>query len=251
MWLADGTRRRDRPHRSRRCRWDRSTPASTATTSACGRSLPAAVSDLHFDVDGATVVLVDDVLFTGRTVRAALDALADYGRPRARCSSPCSSIAATASCRSAPTSSARTCRPARDEDVVGHDRRRGDLMTRDSPSRLPMSRSLLTIDDLGADGIHRLLDLTDHMAEVNRRPNPKVPALRGKTVVQPVLRGLDPHPAQFRDRSQAAVGRHDDVRRVVSRASTRARACATRSRRSPRWASTRSWSATSPAARRS
>ena len=34
-------------------------------------------------IDGATVVLVDDVLFTGRTVRAALDALADYGRPRA------------------------------------------------------------------------------------------------------------------------------------------------------------------------
>jgi pyrimidine operon attenuation protein/uracil phosphoribosyltransferase len=44
---------------------------------------PAAVSDLHFDIDGATVVLVDDVLYTGRTVRAALDAIADYGRPRA------------------------------------------------------------------------------------------------------------------------------------------------------------------------
>jgi pyrimidine operon attenuation protein/uracil phosphoribosyltransferase len=34
-------------------------------------------------VDGATVVLVDDVLFSGRTVRAALDALNDLGRPRA------------------------------------------------------------------------------------------------------------------------------------------------------------------------
>jgi aspartate carbamoyltransferase catalytic subunit len=44
------------------------------------------------------------------------------------------------------------------------------------------TRSLLTIDDLGADGIVRILDLADHMAEVNRRPNPKVPALRGKTV---------------------------------------------------------------------
>lgn len=44
---------------------------------------PGAVSDLPFDVDGATVVLVDDVLFTGRTVRAALDAVSDYGRPRA------------------------------------------------------------------------------------------------------------------------------------------------------------------------
>lgn len=44
---------------------------------------PASVSDIGFDVDDATIVLVDDVLFTGRTVRAALDALGDYGRPRA------------------------------------------------------------------------------------------------------------------------------------------------------------------------
>lgn len=34
------------------------------------------------DVDGATVILVDDVLYTGRTIRAALEALLDYGRPR-------------------------------------------------------------------------------------------------------------------------------------------------------------------------
>ncbi|MFN3254552.1 MAG: aspartate carbamoyltransferase catalytic subunit [Ilumatobacter sp.] len=45
-----------------------------------------------------------------------------------------------------------------------------------------MSRSLLSIDELGADGVHRILELADTMAEVNRRPNPKVPALRGKTV---------------------------------------------------------------------
>ena len=44
---------------------------------------PGSVSELDFDVDGATVVLVDDVLYTGRTVRAALDAVADYGRPKA------------------------------------------------------------------------------------------------------------------------------------------------------------------------
>lgn len=36
---------------------------------------------LDFDLDGTTVVLVDDVLFTGRTVRAAIEALFDYGRP--------------------------------------------------------------------------------------------------------------------------------------------------------------------------
>ena len=38
---------------------------------------------IDFDVTGKTVVLVDDVLFTGRTIRAAMDALVDFGRPRA------------------------------------------------------------------------------------------------------------------------------------------------------------------------
>ena len=38
---------------------------------------------LPFDLNGLTVVLVDDVLYTGRTVRAAMDALREFGRPRA------------------------------------------------------------------------------------------------------------------------------------------------------------------------
>ncbi|MDP3849466.1 MAG: bifunctional pyr operon transcriptional regulator/uracil phosphoribosyltransferase PyrR [Luteolibacter sp.] len=38
-------------------------------------------SDIPFEVEGAHIILVDDVLFTGRTIRAALDALSDYGRP--------------------------------------------------------------------------------------------------------------------------------------------------------------------------
>jgi pyrimidine operon attenuation protein/uracil phosphoribosyltransferase len=37
---------------------------------------------IEFDISGRAVVLVDDVLFTGRTIRAALDALVDFGRPR-------------------------------------------------------------------------------------------------------------------------------------------------------------------------
>jgi len=40
-------------------------------------------TDLPFEVDGSTVVLVDDVLYTGRTIRAAMDALRDFGRPQA------------------------------------------------------------------------------------------------------------------------------------------------------------------------
>jgi pyrimidine operon attenuation protein / uracil phosphoribosyltransferase len=38
-------------------------------------------TDIPWDMDGARVVIVDDVLYTGRTVRAALDELADFGRP--------------------------------------------------------------------------------------------------------------------------------------------------------------------------
>ena len=45
--------------------------------------LPEAVTDIPFELDGRVVVLADDVLFTGRTIRAALNALNDYGRPRA------------------------------------------------------------------------------------------------------------------------------------------------------------------------
>lgn len=38
-------------------------------------------SDIGFDVNGKTIIVVDDVLFTGRTIRSAIDALLDYGRP--------------------------------------------------------------------------------------------------------------------------------------------------------------------------
>ena len=46
-----------------------------------------------------------------------------------------------------------------------------------------MSEHLRSIAELGADGVTSLLDLTDHMAEICARPMPKVPALRGRTVV--------------------------------------------------------------------
>ena len=59
-----------------------STSPSTATTMpkrACRPRSSRAIS--RFDVDGATILLVDDVLYTGRTTRAAINELFDYGRP--------------------------------------------------------------------------------------------------------------------------------------------------------------------------
>ena len=40
-------------------------------------------TEIDFDVDGKTVILVDDVVYTGRTIRCALDAIIDMGRPKA------------------------------------------------------------------------------------------------------------------------------------------------------------------------
>ena len=44
--------------------------------------LPLGKTELPPDIDGTTVILVDDVLYTGRTIRAAMEAVMDYGRPR-------------------------------------------------------------------------------------------------------------------------------------------------------------------------
>ncbi len=42
----------------------------------------AQITSIPFDVDGTNIILVDDVLYTGRTARAALDAIMDFGRPK-------------------------------------------------------------------------------------------------------------------------------------------------------------------------
>ena len=47
------------------------------------RAMPSLKStDIPFSIDDARIILFDDVLFTGRTIKAAIDALTDYGRPR-------------------------------------------------------------------------------------------------------------------------------------------------------------------------
>ena len=121
-------------------------------------------------------MLVDDVLFTGRTVRAALDAIAEYGRPRA----VQLAVLVDRGHRELPIRPdfvGKNLPTSRDEDVrvVPDD-------GVDDPARWPRMKHLRSIAEIGLDGVLRLLDLTDTMVEVNQRPNPKVPALRGKTV---------------------------------------------------------------------
>jgi len=84
------------------------------------------VTDLPFDVTGRTVVLFDDVLFTGRTVRAALESLAERGRA----SAVQLAVMVDRGHRELPirpTSSARTCRldatSSSKWQKTGHDRR--------------------------------------------------------------------------------------------------------------------------------
>ena len=83
-----GSRTSSRSAPARRRRSAPSTSPSTATTSRCAAArrrsrLQPVVREttLDFPLEGKTVVLVDDVLYTGRTIRAAIDALFDYGRP--------------------------------------------------------------------------------------------------------------------------------------------------------------------------
>ena len=118
-------------------------------------------TQLDFALEGRTCVLVDDVLYTGRTIRAAIDALLEYGRPRA-CSSPCWSIAGTGAADPAGLRRARTCRPRRSERVEvesGRDRRRGSRdphragghRCADTTGR----RHLISVSDLERDDVER------------------------------------------------------------------------------------------------
>ena len=109
--------------------------------------LPEATTDIPVDLTGRTVVLVDDVLFTGRTIRAALNALADYGRARA----VQLAVMVDRGHRELPI------RP----DYVGNNlpTRRDEMVDVSEAGvvigdvRPQMTRHLLSIADLGADGI--------------------------------------------------------------------------------------------------
>jgi len=54
----------------------------SGNASAAGPQPVVHKTEIDFNIDGKLILLVDDVLYTGRTIRAALDALIDFGRPR-------------------------------------------------------------------------------------------------------------------------------------------------------------------------
>ena len=145
-------------------------------------------TDIPFSIKDKTVILVDDVLFTGRTIRAALDAIIDLGRPTAiqlaclidrghrelpirpglrrqesadlapRDPSPCGCASTTAKTAS---SSKNPRRPR-----MGWTR-----------------KDLLSMRELDAGEITLLVDTAASLQEIASRDIKKVPALRGKTVV--------------------------------------------------------------------
>ena len=148
--------------------------------------LPEAVTDIPFDLDGRVVVLVDDVLFTGRTIRAALDALTDFGRPRA----VQLAVMIDRGHRELPIRPdyvGKNLPTRRDEAVDVQDD--GVDLGRDG-----QVRHLLAIDELGADGIDDVMRLTDSFVEVSERAIPKVPGAAGQDRRVALLRGLAPAP---------------------------------------------------------
>src|SRR6476646_5476329 len=121
-------------------------------------------TDLPSGIDGRTIVLVDDVLYTGRTIRAAMDALVDFGRPQA----------------------------IRLAVLVDRGHRELPIRADHVGKNVPTSREevvrvhLAEVDDedavLSWEDIELVMRTTDAMREVLGRPIAKVPALRGRNV---------------------------------------------------------------------
>ncbi len=146
-------------------------------------------------IDGRTVVLVDDVLFSGRSVRAALDALAELGRPRAvrlavlvdrgHRQLP---IRADHVGKNVPTSLRESVHvrvvevDGVDEVVIGEDEVVSGAGT-DALGEERMKRHLLSAADLTREDAVLVLDTARELAAVSSREVKKLPTLRGRTVV--------------------------------------------------------------------
>ena len=210
-------------------------------------------------VDGRRIVLVDDVLFTGRTIRAAMDALMDFGRPQAiqlavlvdrghrelpiqrrlrRQEHPDRAPGSRSRCASP--------RPTAIDEVVRRGRMREGRMAF-------AQRHLLGLEGMSGRATSSASSTRRRRSRRSReRDIKKVPTLRGQDGHQPLLREQSTRTrTSLRDRGQAALGRHGQHLARRARASARARRCSTRRGTSRRCGPTRSSCAIRCRARRS
>ena len=166
--------------------------------------VPGRVTDIPVALDGTTVILVDDVLFTGRTVRAALEALNEYGRPRA----VQLAVIVDRGHRELPIRPdyvGKNLPTSRDEDV--------DVSADGCRDRV---KHLLDIDDLTADDIHRLAGA--HRPHGRDQPAPDPQGAR-RCAARPwsaCSSRTRPAPARASTRRRKRLSADDDeLRRVV------------------------------------
>jgi orotate phosphoribosyltransferase len=138
---------------------------------------------IDFALDGATVVIVDDVLFTGRTVRAAIDALFEYGRP-ARVQLAVLVDRGHRELPIRPTTSARTCRRrsrARQRERSRSSTASDQVTIGAAPKQEAVARMrhLLSIEDLDREAIERIVALAHELRQVADRPIKKLPRCAG------------------------------------------------------------------------
>ena len=138
-------------------------------------------TELPVDLDGKVVVLVDDVLFSGRTIRAALDAISDLGRPRAV------QLAALVD-RGHRELPIRADFVGKNLPTSHHERVRvlvSELDGRDAVliEGARRMKHLLSASDLSHDDALLILDTAGQMAATQAREIKKLPTLRGRTVV--------------------------------------------------------------------
>ena len=233
-----------------------STSPFTATTSTSAparrrgaRSRSSRDTKLDFELEGRTVILVDDVLYTGRTIRAAIDALFEYGRP-ARVQLAVLADRGHRELPIRPDYVGKNLPTARGEriqvELVEVDeidrvrarspsaRRRaddaelrvvgGDLLPPPARPRGTCSRSR----DLDRDDVERLLATAASFARSQERETKKLPTLRGRLVVNVFYESSTRTLVVVRARREAALGRHAHRSRRPARRSTRASRSRTR-----------------------
>ncbi len=192
-------------------------------------------TEIPFDVDGAEVVLVDDVLFTGRTVRAALNAICDLGRPacirlavlvdRGHREIPihpdvvglCRHDRPPRSCPGAAAPGrSRSKRSSRSPPAANQPRRKGarSVTAATSPPALVTTpRAGVAAAPAGPRGAFGRRDprLARHVGivrgDLDAQPQEGA-GHAGPDRLQPVLRELDAHPHELQPGGQAIVGRH-------------------------------------------